>query len=63
MGEAMNETVRKILTTELERYSIFRQEKQEQVDKLRKDLASAEEHLKSYDVYATEIQKALEGDE
>lgn len=63
MGEAMNQTARQVLTKELECYVVFRKEKQSQVDTLRKDLATAEEHLKSYDVYMTEIQKALESDE
>ena len=58
----MNATARKVLQDDLDRYVQWREEKQEQIDKLERDLANAKQHLQGYDYRITELQEALEND-
>ena len=56
----MNETARKVLSDELDKWIIYRQEKQEQAEELSRRLDEVRNDLKSYDRHITGLQEALE---
>jgi hypothetical protein len=58
----MNETARKVLLNEKERWGVFRIEKEKQVHDLANQLEVAKEELIQYDRYITALQEALESD-
>lgn len=60
-GEGLvNDTARHVLRAEVERYVNFRKEKQEQIEDLERQLASAKEHLQMYHDRIAALQEALE---
>lgn len=58
----MNETARKVLQDDKERWVNFRIEKEEQIHKMEQELEVQREHLRAYDRHITALQEALEND-